>query len=79
MFSFEFMQGSICPTSPLGVTAKRLVDRFNRVKQAKRRPVRELTPDELHHLREVTLRETPAEVVERRWEIIKRNAELIDL
>lgn len=74
MFKFEFIQGSSSPTSRLGLLGKNLVRRFNENKKHRYRKT-ELSETELHLLREVTIRETSPEVVEKRWEQVKKERE----
>jgi hypothetical protein len=72
MYKFEFIEGSLDQNSRLAQTARRLVEKFNQRKKLTKFKRRRLTAPELHHLREVTIRETPPEMVEKRMEKIRR-------
>lgn len=74
MFQFEFIQGTISPTARLGSLSKKLITRFPKNKRSRYRKT-ELSETELHLLREVTIRETSPEAVQKRWELVKKERE----
>lgn len=76
-FEFEFVNRSLSPVSKLGISATKMVNRFNESKKLRKLRKNELSPLERLKLNEVTVRETPAEEVERRMRLIKREVERV--